>query len=69
MCLTCTHIFNISVGGIFLLAAVAVAQLRGHVQARRMTCDMLIKLNHVIRCPHPCKKSIFLMFKEDILIR
>jgi hypothetical protein len=37
----------------FLLAAVAAAELRGRIRRSELTADVLMRVNYVIRCPDP----------------
>lgn len=38
-------------GSIFLLAAIAVAKLCARVRDEELAEDVLLRINHVIRCP------------------
>lgn len=46
-------------GTIFLLAIIAVAQLRSYVRHKQISHDVVMKINHLLRSPKSGRSSSF----------
>lgn len=55
------YIEHYEIGSLFFLIIIAAAGLRGKI--RKLTHDIVIRLQHLIRCPHPSK---FFISDSDI---
>ena len=42
-----------NLGTLFLLAILAVAQLRTYVRHKEITHEVVMRINHLLRCPKP----------------
>lgn len=53
------HLLNL--GSMLLLAVLAISKIRTGFHIREVTEDVLIKINHALRCPEP---GLFLLYSS-----